>query len=74
MTRFKDSKGCSFIKQDGGGDALVRFPDIQMGGHRTLERGQLVEALASQGSSVPRASGVVFLYIAEERRWARLYT
>jgi CspA family cold shock protein len=71
---FKDTKGYGFIKQDGGGDVFVHFSDIQMGGHKKLARGQRVEFSVVQGSRGPRASDVVPLYTAEEKRWARLYT
>ena len=70
---FSESKGYGFIRRDTGGDVFVHFSDIEMQGHKKLERGHRVEFATVEGSKGPRASRVVPLYTAEEARWARLY-
>ncbi len=55
---FNGSKGYGFIARDSGEDVFVHFSAIVADGYRTLEEGQRVEFVVTQGEKGPQASEV----------------
>jgi CspA family cold shock protein len=55
---FNGSKGYGFIARDSGEDVFVHFSAIVADGYRTLEEGQRVEFVVTQGDKGPQASDV----------------
>jgi CspA family cold shock protein len=55
---FNSSKGYGFIERDSGGDIFVHFSAIVADGYRTLEEGQRVEFIVTQGEKGPQAQEV----------------
>jgi CspA family cold shock protein len=55
---FNGSKGYGFIERDSGGDVFVHFSAIVAEGFRTLEEGQRVEFVVTQGQKGPQAQEV----------------
>jgi len=58
---FNSSKGYGFIERDSGGDIFVHFSAIVADGYRTLEEGQRVEFIVTQGEKGPQAQEVTKL-------------
>lgn len=56
---FNSSKGYGFVTRDQGGDIFVHFSSIQGDGYRTLEEGQKVEFVVTEGDKGPQAHEVV---------------
>ena len=46
---FNNAKGFGFITQEGGEDVFVHFRSIQGEGYKTLDEGQNVEFILSEG-------------------------
>lgn len=55
---FNSSKGFGFIQQEGGDDVFVHFQSIIGDGYKTLEEGQKVEFVESQGAKGLQATEV----------------
>lgn len=55
---FNDAKGYGFISRQGGGDVFVHFSAIEANGFRTLQEGQTVEFVVTQGPKGPQADRV----------------
>jgi CspA family cold shock protein len=58
---FNGSKGYGFIERDSGGDVFVHFSAILGDGFKTLDEGQRVEFVVTQGDKGPQAQEVVKL-------------
>ncbi len=58
---FNGSKGFGFIARDTGEDVFVHFSAILADGYRSLEEGQRVEFVVTQGDKGPQASEVVLV-------------
>ena len=58
---FNGSKGYGFIERDSGEDVFVHFSAILMDGYRSLEEGQRVEFVVTQGDKGPQASEVLLV-------------
>lgn len=58
---FNGSKGYGFIQRDSGEDVFVHFSAIINDGFRTLDEGQRVEFIVTQGEKGPQAQEVVAL-------------
>jgi cold shock protein len=55
---FNASKGFGFIQRESGEDVFVHFSAIQSAGFRTLEEGQRVEFIVTQGNKGLQAQEV----------------
>lgn len=55
---FNSGKGFGFIQRTQGDDVFVHFRAIISDGFRTLEEGQLVTFVVSQGQKGPQAEDV----------------
>jgi CspA family cold shock protein len=56
---FNSSKGFGFIeREEGDGDVFVHYSAIGGDGYRSLEEGQRVEFLVTQGPKGPQAQDV----------------
>ena len=56
---FNDSKGYGFISRDNGGaDVFVHFSAIQSNGHRSLQEGQAVQFVVTNGPKGLQADNV----------------
>jgi CspA family cold shock protein len=58
---FNDSKGYGFIARESGGDVFVHYNAIQGEGFRSLNEGDRVEFVVTQGQKGPAASDVTVL-------------
>jgi CspA family cold shock protein len=58
---FNSEKGYGFIQPENGPDVFVHYSAIQSGGYRSLEEGERVEFVITQGQKGPQASEVVRL-------------
>ena len=58
---FNGTKGFGFIERDSGEDVFVHFSAIVADGYRTLEEGQRVEFVVTQGQKGPQAQEVVVI-------------
>ncbi|MBP6086910.1 MAG: cold-shock protein [Pelolinea sp.] len=58
---FNNTKGYGFIERDSGEDVFVHYTAIASDGYRTLEEGQRVEFVVTQGDKGPQASEVTIL-------------
>jgi CspA family cold shock protein len=56
---FNGSKGYGFIARDNGEDVFVHYSAILADGYRSLEEGQRVEFVVTQGDKGPQASEVI---------------
>jgi len=55
---FNGSKGYGFIARDSGEDVFVHYSAIVADGYRSLEEGQRVEFVVTQGEKGPQATEV----------------
>ena len=55
---FNDSKGYGFISRDSGDDIFVHYSAINSQGFRSLNEGDRVEFVVTQGQKGPAASDV----------------
>jgi cold shock protein len=56
---FNDSKGYGFIsRENGGGDVFVHFSAVQSNGFRSLQEGQAVEFVVTNGPKGLQADNV----------------
>ncbi|HJN02707.1 MAG: cold-shock protein [Nitrospinota bacterium] len=55
---FNGSKGYGFISRDEGNDIFVHFSAIGGDGYRSLEEGQKVEFVVTEGQKGPQAQDV----------------
>ena len=58
---FNASRGYGFIERDVGGDVFVHHSAIRDSGFQSLDEGQKVEFIVSEGPKGPRAEDVVVL-------------
>lgn len=58
---FNESKGYGFIARESGDDVFVHYSAISGDGFRTLNEGDRVEFVITQGQKGPAASDVVVL-------------
>jgi len=58
---FNGSKGYGFIERDSGEDVFVHYSAILEDGYRSLDEGQRVEFVVTQGDKGPQASEVILL-------------
>ncbi len=58
---FNGSKGYGFIERESGEDVFVHFSAIVSDGFRTLDEGQQVEFVVTQGQKGPQAENVTML-------------
>jgi len=58
---FNGSKGYGFIARDTGEDVFVHYSAILADGYRSLEEGQRVEFVVTQGDKGPQASEVIIV-------------
>jgi len=56
---FNGSKGFGFIERESGDDVFVHYSAIKSDGFRTLDEGQRVEFIVTQGQKGPQAQDVV---------------
>ena len=55
---FNGSKGYGFIERESGGDVFVHFNEIKGDGFKSLNEGDRVEFVVTQGQKGPAASDV----------------
>ena len=55
---FNSEKGYGFISQESGPDLFIHHSEIDAGGVRGLDEGQLVEFVQAQGPKGPQATAV----------------
>ena len=58
---FNESKGYGFIARESGADVFVHYSAIKGDGFRTLNEGDRVEFVITQGQKGPAASDVTVL-------------
>lgn len=58
---FNESKGFGFIEREGGPDVFAHFSAIEGGGFKTLNEGQQVQFVVTQGQKGPQAEQIVAL-------------
>jgi CspA family cold shock protein len=58
---FNGSKGYGFIERDSGEDVFVHYSAILEDGYRSLDEGQRVEFVVTQGDKGPQASEVTIV-------------
>jgi CspA family cold shock protein len=58
---FNNSKGFGFIQRDKGGDVFVHFKAISGSGYKSLEEGQRVEFVVTQGQKGLQAEEVTIV-------------
>jgi CspA family cold shock protein len=56
---FNGSKGFGFIERESGDDVFVHYTAIISDGFRTLDEGQRVEFIVTEGQKGPQAQEVV---------------
>jgi len=59
VQRLNGGKGYGFIERESGEDVFVHFSAIQSDGFRTLDEGQRVEFIVTEGEKGPQAQEVV---------------
>ncbi len=59
---FNAEKGFGFVSQDdGGADVFVHYSAVEGSGYRSLDEGQRVEYVVTQGQKGPQAERVTSL-------------
>ena len=58
---FNDEKGFGFIQQEGGKDVFVHYSAISATGYRSLDEGQRVEFVVTEGQNGLQAQDVVVI-------------
>ena len=59
---FNSDKGFGFIEQQSGPDVFVHFQQIvNSGGYKSLDEGQRVEFIVTQGQKGPQAENVTVI-------------
>ena len=58
---FNNQKGYGFISDEAGNDVFVHYTGLNMEGYKTLEEGQAVEYVVTEGEKGPQAVNVVKL-------------
>ncbi|MBF6057414.1 MULTISPECIES: cold-shock protein [Thiomicrorhabdus] len=58
---FNETKGFGFIEQKSGPDVFAHFSSIVSTGFKTLQEGQAVEFVVSQGAKGPQAENIVVI-------------
>ncbi len=58
---FNDSKGFGFIERESGGDVFVHHTAISGDGFKSLNEGDSVEFVVTQGQKGPAASDVTVI-------------
>ncbi len=58
---FNESKGFGFIEQDNGPDVFAHFRNIVGSGFRSLEEGQKVQFIVTEGQKGLQAENIVAL-------------
>ena len=58
---FNGSKGFGFIERESGEDVFVHFSAILADGYRSLDEGQRVEFVVTQGDKGPQATEVILI-------------
>lgn len=56
---FDESKGFGFIEQESGKDVFAHYSEIVGEGYKSLQEGQKVEFLVTQGEKGPQAEQIV---------------
>ncbi|MGD8456584.1 MAG: cold shock domain-containing protein [Anaerolineales bacterium] len=56
---FNGAKGFGFIERESGDDVFVHYSAIKSDGFRTLDEGQRVEFIVTEGQKGPQAQDVV---------------
>lgn len=56
---FNEAKGFGFIEQQSGPDVFAHFSAIASSGFKTLNEGQAVEFIVTQGQKGPQAENIV---------------
>ena len=56
---FNEAKGFGFIQQESGPDVFAHFRQIQGDGFKTLNEGQRVEFIITQGQKGPQAENII---------------
>ena len=56
---FNGAKGFGFIERESGDDVFVHYTAIKSDGFRTLDEGQRVEFIVTEGQKGPQAQDVV---------------
>ena len=56
---FNSNKGYGFITRDQGGDVFVHYSSIRGDGYRSLEEGNKVEFIVTQGDKGLQAEDVI---------------
>tara|TARA_R110002072_G_scaffold101568_1_gene223684 strand:- start:50247 stop:50495 length:249 start_codon:yes stop_codon:yes gene_type:complete len=58
---FNESKGFGFIEQESGPDVFAHFSAITSDGFKTLNEGQKVQFIVTDGQKGPQAENIVAL-------------
>ncbi len=58
---FNSTKGFGFIEREGGKDVFVHYSAINDSGYRSLDEGQRVEFVVTEGQKGPQAQDVVVI-------------
>lgn len=58
---FNAEKGFGFIQQENGPDVFVHFRNINSSGFKTLDEGQKVQFVVTQGQKGPQAEEVTVI-------------
>ncbi len=58
---FNAEKGFGFIQQEDGADVFVHFRNINSSGFKSLDEGQKVQFIVTQGQKGPQAEEVTII-------------
>jgi len=59
---FNSTKGYGFIERDSGGDVFVHYTAIKAEGYRSLEDGQQVEFIVTEGQKGLQAQDITIVF------------